>query len=137
MLYNGSQNNQQMYYQQPNNQPVVQQMNAQPQQKGSIDVVVMIHDNSVVNNYPVAPNTTVMFVNFNAREFLLKTVDNFGRQYPISTYSFTIKEEPKQEIQNDSKRVDDLDRRIEELSKSVKDMYKMLEDLTAPSEKTL
>lgn len=115
-----------------------------------IDGVSIVYNDNEVMQYPVAPGSTMMFVNFQLSEFYLKSVDPFRNVLPIRVFKFS--EEFEEQTINQPQPIsqtqivdqqmvtrDEFNNLVNQMSimqKALADTNKMLDDLTAPTNKS-
>ena len=91
---------------------------------GSSSTVVMVSGESGANNYPVAAGNTVLLMDFESKQFWLKSTDINGFPQPLRSFNFS---ETTQKNQNGTekeetqyvtkKEFDELKRLLEDLTK--------------------
>ena len=91
---------------------------------------IIITNPQTVNQYPVAANNTVMFIDFNAKKFYIKSTNQNGIQNRTREFDFVEKEPP---IQNDARNSGVTREEFEAQQKKLEDLTKLLEDLTSPN----
>lgn len=92
--------------------------------------VVTVTDPQTVHSYCVAPNNCVLFIDFNANRFYIKSTNAYGVQNPTRSFQFT---EDTPQIQNQQNGGGVSREEFEAQQKKLDDLTKLLEDLTSPN----